>query len=71
MTAPDVYVKWAPGAEPPESLRGYLSRLTLAQWSRIMGAASLADIDDLPEPRPPELEIWWNRVHVVSAVDAK
>jgi hypothetical protein len=71
MKRADVYIRWEPGCEPPESLAGYLSGFSLAQWSHIMGATTLADIDDLPEPRPPELEVWWNRVHQVAAVDAK
>ena len=71
MTRADVYIRWEPGCEPPESLAGYLSGLSLAQWSYIMGAAPEAYENCFPAPRPPELKVWWDRINQIAASGTK
>lgn len=72
MTRPDngaackVYIRWKPGYEPPESLAGWLSRLTWDEWDLILDPALPALEDKLSEI-PPELIEWRNRINNVAA----
>lgn len=58
----NVYVRWKPGYEPPESLAGFLSSLSLDELDYVLDPA-LPALEDKFSEFPPDLVIWRHRIN--------